>query len=131
MGDGTNIPAERGRMRQAFHLVRNVIRHHERQFFTAVGGAAVFGACTAYSASVVRMITDDVIQPRFEEGSVKAGTVVGVLALLVLIGIVRAAGVVVRRTWAGRTVWGSTDSISAEVIDRLAIHLDLPEPERV
>ncbi len=107
-------------MRQAFHLVRNVIRHHERQFFTAVGGAAVFGACTAYSASVVRMITDDVIQPRFEEGSVKAGTVVGVLALLVLIGIVRAAGVVVRRTWAGRTVWGSTDSISAEVIDRLA-----------
>jgi len=120
MGDGTNIPAERGRMRQAFHLVRNVIRHHERQFFTAVGGAAVFGACTAYSASVVRMITDDVIQPRFEEGSVKAGTVVGVLALLVLIGIVRAAGVVVRRTWAGRTVWGSTDSISAEVIDRLA-----------
>lgn len=120
MGDGTDTPAERGRLRQAFHLVRNVIRHHERQFFTAVGGAAVFGACTAYSASVVRMITDDVIQPRFEQGSVQAGTVLRVLALLVLIGVVRAAGVVVRRTWAGRTVWGSTDSISAEVIDRLA-----------
>lgn len=107
-------------MRQAFHLVRNVIRHHERQFFTAVAGAAVFGACTAYSSSVVRMIIDDVIRPRFEEGSVSAGTVGGVLALLVLIGVIRAVGVVVRRTWAGRTVWRSTDTISADVIDRLA-----------
>jgi ABC-type multidrug transport system fused ATPase/permease subunit len=43
-----------------------------------------------------------------------------VLGLLVLVGLVRAAGVVVRRVWAGRTVWRSTDTISAGVIDRLA-----------
>ena len=120
MGEGTDIPATAGRLTQAFRLVRALIRHHERTFFTAVGGAAVFGACTAFSAVVVRMITDDVIGPRFREGHVGAGKVAAVLGLLVLVGIVRAAGVVVRRVWAGRTVWRSTDTISAGVIDRLA-----------
>ncbi len=120
MGEGTDIPATSGRLRQAFRLVRALIRHHERTFLTAVGGAAVFGACTAFSAVVVRMITDDVIGPRFRDGHVRAGKVAAVLGLLVLVGLVRAAGVVVRRVWAGRTVWRSTDTISAGVIDRLA-----------
>ena len=120
MGEGTEIPTDRGRLSQAFHLVRALIRHHEKTFFTAVAGAAVFGACTAFSAVVVRMITDDVIGPRFREGHVRAGKVAMVLGLLVLVGIVRAAGVVVRRVWAGRTVWRATDTISADVIDRLA-----------
>ncbi len=119
MGDGTAIPADRGRAVQAFLLVRALLRHHKRTFFIAVGGAAVFAACTVASAAMIRVITDDIIHPRFEEGSVSAGTVAGVLGVVVLLGVVRAVGVVVRRTWAGRTSWGVTDSISGEVVDRL------------
>jgi hypothetical protein len=114
VGDGTSIPNDRGRLRQAFQLVRALVRHHKRTFFTAVAGAAVFAACTVLSAMVVRLITDEVIGPRFNEGSVSARKVVVVLGALIVIGFVRAAGVVVRRTWAGRTTWRVTESLTTE-----------------
>jgi ATP-binding cassette, subfamily B, bacterial len=108
-----------GRLIQAVRLLRALLRNHKRLFFTAVGGAAVFATCTVLSSVVVRYITDEVIRPRFEEGSVEAGTVVLVLGTLVVVGLVRAAGVIVRRTWAGRTAWRVTESITARVIDRV------------
>ncbi len=115
------MAAETGnRLVQAFRLVRALLRHQKRTFFIACGGAAVFAACTVGSAAVVKLIIDDVITPRFEDGEVAASTVAGVLGLLILLGFVRAAGVVVRRTWAGRTAWGVTERLSAEVVDRLA-----------
>ncbi|MEN9643613.1 MAG: hypothetical protein RL238_282 [Actinomycetota bacterium] len=107
------------RLVQAFRLVRALLRHQKRTFFIAVAGAAVFAACTVGSAIVVRHIIDDLIEPRFKEGEVAPSTVAAVLGLLILLGFVRAAGVVVRRTWAGRTTWGVTERLSAEVIDRL------------
>jgi len=108
-----------GRLRQASRLVRALLRHQKRTFAIAVFAAAVFAACTVASAMVVRLIIDDVIDPRFRDGSVGAGTVAAVLGSLVLLGVVRAAAVVVRRTWAGRTSWRVTERLSGEVIDRL------------
>ncbi len=106
-------------MAQAFRLVRALLRHNKRTFFIAVSGAAVFAACTVASAAVVRLIIDKVITPRFRDGSVPTSTVVAVLGALILLGIVRAVGVVVRRTWAGRTTWRVTERLTAEVVDRL------------
>ena len=119
MGEGTNIPVERGRLRQAFQLVRALVRHHKKTFFTAVAGASVFAACTVLSAIVVRLIIDEVINPRFNEGSVSVRKVVLILGTLIVLGFVRAAGVIVRRTWAGRTTWRVTETITTDVIDRL------------
>ncbi|MCY7301372.1 MAG: ABC transporter ATP-binding protein/permease, partial [Ilumatobacteraceae bacterium] len=119
MGEGTNIPVERGRLRQAFQLVRALVRHHKKTFFTAVAGASVFAACTVLSAIVVRLIIDEVINPRFNEGSVSTRKVVLILGTLIVLGFVRAAGVIVRRTWAGRTTWRVTETITTDVIDRL------------
>ncbi|MBI4885183.1 MAG: ABC transporter ATP-binding protein [Actinobacteria bacterium] len=110
----------RGRLREAFVLVRALVRHHKRLFFTAVAGAAVFAACTVLSAVIVRLITDDVIAPRFNEGTVSKTRVSAVLGVLVVVGFVRAAGVVVRRTWAGRTSWRVTERITSQVVQRLA-----------
>ena len=119
MGSGTDIPESRGRLRVTFRLVRALIRHHKRTFFTAVAGASVFAACTVLSAVIVRLIIDDVIDPRFNEGSVTVRKVVVILGVLVVIGFVRAAGVVVRRVWAGRTTWRVTETLTTDVIDRL------------
>lgn len=121
MGEGTNIPNDRGRLRQAFQLVRALVRSHKRTFFTAVAGASVFAACTVLSAMVVRLIIDEVINPRFNEGSVAVRKVLLVLGTLIVIGFVRAGGVVVRRTWAGRTTWRVTETITTDVIDRLTL----------
>ena len=109
----------RSGLRPAARLVAQLVRPHRRLFAISVAGAAVFGACTVLSSMVVRKVTDDVIGPRFRDGAVEAGTVAGVLGLLVLVSVVRATGVVVRRTWATRTVWRSTEHISNEVVDRL------------
>ena len=108
-----------GRLRQAYRLVRALLRHQKRTFAIAVFAAAVFAACTVASAMVVRLIIDDVIRPRFDEGRVGSGTVAAVLGALVMLGVVRAAAVVMRRTWAGRTSWRVTERLSAEVIGRL------------
>jgi len=121
MGEGTDIPAADGQLSQAFQLVRALVRHHKRLFFTAVAGASVFAACTVASAIVVRVIIDDLIDPRFKEGSVSTRKVLVVLGVLVVIGFVRAAGVVVRRTWAGRTGWRVTERLTSEVIHRLTV----------
>ncbi|MCU1361954.1 MAG: putative transporter permease/ATP-binding protein [Ilumatobacteraceae bacterium] len=108
-----------GIWRPAFRLIRALVRHHKRLFFIAVAGASVFAACTVLSAEIVGRITDDLVRPRFEQGSVKVGTVIAVLGALVLVGIIRAAGVVVRRTWAGRTGWRIAESLTAEVVDHV------------
>jgi ABC-type multidrug transport system fused ATPase/permease subunit len=100
-------------------LIRGLLRHHKRLFFTAVGCAAVYASCTVFSSVVVRLVIDKVIVPRFEDGTVEARRVVLILGLLIAVGVVRAIGVVGRRTWAGRTSWRVTESLTAEVIDRV------------
>jgi len=113
------LARDHGRLVQAARLLRALLRHHKRLFFTAVGGAAVFATCTVLSTIVIESVTDDVIRPRFDDGSVGAGTVAAVLGTLILVGVVRAGGVIVRRTWAGRTAWRVTESYTARVVDRL------------
>ncbi len=118
-GQGTIVPPDIGRPTQAFRLIRGLLRHHKGLFFTAVACAAVFAACTVFSSVVVRLIIDKVIVPRFEDGTVAASRVVAILGLLIAVGVVRAVGVVGRRTFAGRTSWRVTESLTAEVIDRV------------
>jgi ATP-binding cassette, subfamily B, bacterial len=116
---GTIVPVDASRATQAFRLIRGLLRHHKRLFFTAVGCAAVFAACTVFSSVVVRLITDKVIVPRFEDRRVATGRVVAILGLLVAVGVVRAFGVVGRRIFANRTAWRVTESLTAEVVDRV------------
>ena len=115
----TPVDAPGNRFVQAARLLRTLLRHHKRLFATAVLGAAVFAACTVLSSVVVGKISDEVLKPRFQLGSVGAGTVARVLGALILVGLVRAVGVVVRRTWAGKTNWRVNESLTAQVIDRL------------
>ena len=96
-----------------------MVRLHPRVFTIAVAGASVFALCTVASSFAVRWVIDNVILPRFEEGEVAVGTVVGGIALLIGIGVLRAAGVVVRRTFAGITQWRVAQTLTDGVIDRL------------
>ena len=90
-----------------------------RPFAIAVSGAAVFALCTVGSAIAVQWVTDHVIVPRFDEGQVAVGTVLIGVGLIIGIGLLRAAGVVVQRTWAGKTQWQVAGSLSEGVVNRL------------
>lgn len=107
------------RARRAVEMISSQVRLHPRPFAISVSGAAVFALCTVASSFAVEWVTDRVIVPRFEEGSVGAGTVAAGAALVIGIGLVRAAGVIVRRIWAGKAMWRIADTLGASVVDRL------------
>jgi ATP-binding cassette subfamily B protein len=100
-------------------MLRGELRLHPRPFAIAVSGAAVFALCTVGSSIAVQWVTDHVIVPRFDEGQVAVGTVLIGVSLIIGIGLLRAAGVVVRRTWAGKTQWRVAGSLSEGVVNRL------------
>ncbi len=99
-------------------FVRRIVALHPKLFVAAVSGAFVFALCTVASSVAVRWVIDHVIVPRFEDGSVATATVVTGCALIVGIGVLRAAGVVVRRSFAGLTQWRIAESLTTQITDR-------------
>lgn len=119
-GGSTNVARSRlQRWREAARLVRNLVRIHPRPFVIGVAGAAVFAACTVASSIVLEWVIDHVIDPRLRRGHVEASTVFAGIGLVIGVGLVRAAGVVVRRTWAGIARWRIAEKLTGEVVDRL------------
>lgn len=110
----------RGRYVEGYRLVRDLVSRHPWYFATAVSGAAVFAVFTAGSSLGIRWLIDRVIVPRFDEGGVGWATVLAGCGLIVSISLIRAAGVVVRRTYAGRTQWGIAEDLGVEVVSRYA-----------
>ncbi|MEO6125166.1 MAG: ABC transporter ATP-binding protein [Ilumatobacteraceae bacterium] len=107
------------RWRTAARLIRNLVKIHPRPFVIAVSGAAVFALCTVASSIAIQWVIDHVIEPTFATGDVRTGTVLSGIALIIGIGLIRAAGVVVRRTWAGIAHWRIAETLSGDVVDRL------------
>lgn len=118
--DAAADPARVSRWSRAVSLISALVSRKRVSFAVAVTGAAVFALCTAGSSLGVRWVIDHVIVPRFREGSVTTGTVFTGCLILVVISLVRAAGVVVRRTFAGKTHWGVAEKVGNEVAERYA-----------
>ncbi len=115
------IPTDRrfDRARRGANLIASMVRLHPRLFSVAVSGAALFALCTVASSFAIGYVADEVILPRFEEGSVARSTVFTGVALIIGIGVVRAVGVVIRRTFAGMTQWRVAQTLTESVVDRL------------
>lgn len=75
--------------------------------------------CTVLSSVAIRRVVDNVLVPRFEEGHVGSATVAASLALVVGIGVLRAAGVVVRRSYAGIAEWRSAQTLASDLLRRM------------
>ena len=79
----------------------------------------MYAFCTVAASWVVRWLIDDVIVERFEEGSLDRAALLAGIGLLLLLAVVRAVGVVVRRTWAGKAQWGVAEDLSREVMEAI------------
>lgn len=108
------------RFRRGLGLIGALVRLQPGSFVIAVSGAAVFALCTAGSSLGVRWMIDHVVVARFRDGEVAVSTVVASCLIIVIISIVRAAGVVVRRTFAGKTEWGVAEKLGEQVVRRYA-----------
>jgi len=112
--------ASPNRARAAVNLIVSHVRRKPLTFAIAVSGAFLYALCTAGSSLGVRWVTDNVIVPRFDGDAVSVGVLLSGCLILLAIAFVRATGVVVRRTWAGKTEWGVAEEISNEVVQRMA-----------
>ena len=92
-GDGT--------LRDGFRVLGVAIRREPWIFTLSTLGSVLFGALTVADACVLGWSTDHVVLPAFEDGDIRPGGLLAILALFVAVAILRAVGIVARRLGAG------------------------------
>ncbi len=106
----------KSRLRVGYGLVRDLLKIHPEIFAIAVAGASVYAVCTVASSFGVAYLVDHVILPRFETGKIDAGVYLVGAAIVICIGLLRAFGVVIRRSFAGISNWRTVESISMQLV---------------
>ena len=92
---------ERGTLRDGFAVLGVAIRREPWVFTLSTLGSVLFGALTVADAWVLGWSTDNVVLPAFDDGDIRPGGLVTILALFVGVAILRAVGIVARRLGAG------------------------------
>jgi ABC-type multidrug transport system fused ATPase/permease subunit len=82
-----------------------------------MAGAVVFAVCTVGSSWLLRWIIDEVIIRRFDSNTFSLSQTLTAVGLLIGLSLIRACGVVVRRSFAGRAQWRTAQSLTDEVVD--------------
>ena len=103
-------------LRRGLIVTWRLVTMHPKPFFTGVFGAMVYAAATVGSSWVLGRVVDDVIRPRFEQGDVAVGTVVGGALAIFAVGIAKALGIVTRRVGATIAKYRAETSLRIGVI---------------
>jgi ABC-type multidrug transport system fused ATPase/permease subunit len=90
-----------GTLRDGFRVLGVAIRREPWIFTLSTLGSVLFGALTVADAWVLGWSTDHVVLPAFEDGDVRPGGLLTIVALFVAVAILRAVGIVARRLGAG------------------------------
>jgi ATP-binding cassette, subfamily B, bacterial len=100
-GPSTGRSEERGTLRDGFAVIGVAIRREPWIFTLSTLGSVLFGALTVADAWVLGWSTDHVVLPAFDDGDIRRGGLLTILALFVAVAILRAVGIVARRLGAG------------------------------
>ena len=107
---------EQSRLRLAISLLRQLLKVHPKPFLIAVAGASVYAICTVASSFGLGYVVDEVIIPRYQTNIIDRQTFLTACLIVIGIGLVRALGVVVRRSYAGVSHWSTSESLSTQLI---------------
>ncbi len=116
--DSTTTEAK-SRLKEASHLINQLVRFHPKLFIIAVSGATLFALCTVASSIGLRWMIDRVILVRFEQNIVDLPALIAGSIIVIGIGLLRAFGVVVRRSYAGKAEWRTCETLTERVIDHI------------
>lgn len=108
------------RVQRARVLIGSHVRRQRRTFTIAVAGATVYAVGAVVASILVGWVTDQVIVPRFAGTEVPTRRVVIAVALVIAVGVLRAAAVIVRRIFATFTNYNVAAELSGEVVEQLA-----------
>lgn len=86
--------------REGLGVINRGIRDEPRTFTLAVLGSALFGASLAGSGWVLGRVTDAVLVPAFETGSISASDAWLGAGAMAAVGVTTAVGVIIRRGYA-------------------------------
>lgn len=103
-------------------LIARFVRMHPAPFVLSIIGGVGWAAMIVAASIVLGRITDEVIEPAFDEG-IDGGTVWWAVAALVGVGALRGLTVVVRRWFGSVTEARMQRSLRSAVADRL---LEMP-----
>ncbi|MHB1140069.1 MAG: ABC transporter ATP-binding protein, partial [Microthrixaceae bacterium] len=104
--------------RDGLRLIARFVRMHPNSFVLSLVGGIGWALLVVGSTYVLGRITDEVIEPAFDEG-VSGSTVWWAVAALVVVAVLRGMAVVVRRWYGSVTETKSQASLRTEVSDRL------------
>jgi ATP-binding cassette, subfamily B, bacterial len=97
---GTALPVDRAIFRRGMRLVGSYVRMHPKPFAASVAGSVLFAVASLWLTQALAKATDEVLQPAFE-GGVEASKIWLAVGALMLGGIGRALGIMVRRYYSG------------------------------
>lgn len=128
----TEVPAEAGGrvFRRGMGVVLRHARRQRRTFAVSLIGATVYAMAAVGTTVVLGRVTNQVIVPAFGEG-VGRSAVIGAAVALLLIALLRAGSIVLRRYFAALTTFRTQAHLRREVTDRylqvpLAYHRATP-----
>ena len=116
--DSTTSEAK-SRLREASHLINQLVRFHPKLFAIAVSGATLFALFTVASSIGLRWMIDRVILVRFEQNVTDLAALIAGSIIVIGIGLLRAFGVVIRRSYAGKAEWRTCETLTEKVIDHI------------
>jgi ABC-type multidrug transport system fused ATPase/permease subunit len=96
-----SVPAvDRAIFRRGMRLVASYVRMHPKPFLAALVGAVLFAVASLWLTEALARATDDVLRPAFE-GEVASRDVLLAVGALMLGGVGRALGIMLRRYYSG------------------------------
>ncbi len=98
----TGADARQVLLSDAWRIIREQVSLHPGPFAVSVFGALLYAGATVVSAEVLGYVTDSVIYPVYEEGPNPDPVLWGAVAIVAVV-VLRSAGVVARRYFAGMT----------------------------
>ncbi|MGZ8620780.1 MAG: ABC transporter transmembrane domain-containing protein, partial [Actinomycetota bacterium] len=124
---------ERGLFRRGMTLVVAYIKLHPKPFLAAVSGAVLFAVSSLLLTEALGRATDEVLRPAFE-GDYSARKMWIAIGALMLFGVGRAAGIMIRRYYSGVAGERVMASLRTRVSDRyrdlaLQFHRETPTGE--
>jgi ABC-type multidrug transport system fused ATPase/permease subunit len=102
---------------RGLRIMGSYIRLHPGPFAVAMTGAALFATTTVASTVVLGRVTDTLIIPAFDRGTT-GKAITGAVIAIMAVAVLRAAGIVTRRFFAGMTAQRAQRSLRLRVVER-------------
>ncbi|HEY5889894.1 MAG TPA: ABC transporter ATP-binding protein [Acidimicrobiia bacterium] len=104
-------------LRDGGRLIWRFVRRHPISFSVAVFGAAIYASAIIVASLVIGWVTDTIVIPVLDEGESYTGLLLPAAVAILGVAVIKAVGIVVRRTSAGYLQLRTRQDIRNDLLD--------------